>query len=314
MAGKTNLHEFAYGATSDNPWYGPVRNPHDPTRVAGGSSGGSASGLVTGDFELGLGTDTGGSIRIPAALCGVVGYKPRHGLVPLEGCFPLAPWLDHVGPLARDVATCVEAFATLAAREPARPLDAAALRIGALRDLDGVEPTIAAAYTAALDRAAEAGASVAAWQLDPAPDGALKLFQVTVAHVHRATFPSRADDYGADVRWRISLGHEPLSHLDALALADEVAAWRSAFARRAEPYDVVALPTVGIPTPAVGCDPRVTFELTRFTRLFNTLGWPAISLPCGRGGDGLPVGLQLAGPDDDVMLGAALALEAAIRG
>jgi aspartyl-tRNA(Asn)/glutamyl-tRNA(Gln) amidotransferase subunit A len=314
MAGKTNLHEFAYGATSDNPWYGPVRNPHDPGRVAGGSSGGSASGLVTGDFELGLGTDTGGSIRIPAALCGVVGYKPQHGAVPLDGCFPLAPYLDHVGPLARDVATCVEAFATLAGRAPARPLDAAAVRVGALRDPDGVEPSIAAAYAAALDRVAEAGAAVARWELLPAPDGALRLFQVAVAHVHRATYPSRADDYGPDVRWRIGLGHEPLQHLDALALADEVEDWKATFARRAEPFDVVASPTVGIPTPAVGCDPRVTFELTRFTRLFNTLGWPAISMPCGRQADGLPVGLQLAGPDDEVVLGAALALEGAIRG
>src|SRR5207248_1688544 len=106
-AGKTNLHEFAYGITSQNPHFGTVPNPAAPGRVAGGSSGGSAAALVTGEADAALGTDSGGSIRIPASWCGIVGFKPTFGLVPIDGCFPLAPTFDHAGPMARTVADCV---------------------------------------------------------------------------------------------------------------------------------------------------------------------------------------------------------------
>src|SRR5581483_11774981 len=117
--GKTNLHEFAYGTTSENPHFGTVPNPVAPGRVAGGSSGGSAAALAAGLADAALGTDTGGSIRIPAACCGVVGFKPTFGLVPLEGCFPLAPSLDHAGPMARSVGECAAMMAVLApALEP----------------------------------------------------------------------------------------------------------------------------------------------------------------------------------------------------
>ncbi|HZT54479.1 MAG TPA: amidase, partial [Gaiellaceae bacterium] len=106
VAGKTNLHEFAYGVTSQNPHYGTVPNPRAPGRLAGGSSGGSAAAIAAGEVELALGSDSGGSIRIPAAWCGVVGFKPSYGLVAERGCFPLAPSYDHVGPLASSVAGC----------------------------------------------------------------------------------------------------------------------------------------------------------------------------------------------------------------
>src|SRR5204863_9926040 len=112
--GKANLHEFAYGVTSENPHYGAVPNPLAPGRTAGGSSGGSAAALAAGLADAALGTDSGGSIRIPAACCGVVGFKPTYGLVSLEGCFPLAPSFDHAGPMARDVATCEHMLGVLA--------------------------------------------------------------------------------------------------------------------------------------------------------------------------------------------------------
>ena len=122
--GKTNLHEFAYGVTSQNPHFGTVPNPIAPGRTAGGSSGGSAAALAAGLADAALGTDSGGSIRIPAACCGIVGFKPSYGLVPLDGCFPLAPTFDHAGPMARTVADCtamLEALAPELLREPARP-------------------------------------------------------------------------------------------------------------------------------------------------------------------------------------------------
>src|ERR671932_464963 len=114
IVGKTNLHEFAYGVTSENPHFGTVPNPLAPGRSAGGSSGGSAAALAAGLADAALGTDTGGSIRIPAACCGIVGLKPTYGLVSLDGCFPLAPSFDHAGPMARDVATCTAMLRVLA--------------------------------------------------------------------------------------------------------------------------------------------------------------------------------------------------------
>src|SRR5206468_2585160 len=129
--GKTNLHEFAYGTTSENPHFGTVPNPAAPGRIAGGSSGGSAAALAAGLADAALGTDSGGSIRIPAACCGVTGFKPTFGLVPADGCFPLAPSFDHVGPLARDVDACEQMLVALAPGfQPAPDVDLAELVVG----------------------------------------------------------------------------------------------------------------------------------------------------------------------------------------
>src|SRR5213078_3025182 len=122
VAGKTNLHEFAYGITSQNAHYGTVPNPHHPGRLAGGSSGGSAAAIAAGDVDLALGSDSGGSIRIPAAWCGIVGFKPTYGLVPADGCFPLAPSYDHVGPMAATVEGCIELMRALVPGFDAPPL------------------------------------------------------------------------------------------------------------------------------------------------------------------------------------------------
>src|SRR5206468_740793 len=131
VAGKTNLHEFAYGITSQNAHYGTVPNPLRPGRLAGGSSGGSAAAIAAGDVALALGTDSGGSIRIPAAWCGIVGFKPTYDLVPTGGCFPLAPSYDHVGPMASTVAGCVELLEALAPDFEPRALDSLGeLRVG----------------------------------------------------------------------------------------------------------------------------------------------------------------------------------------
>ena len=313
--GKTNLHEFAFGVTSENPWYGPVRNPHDPERVAGGSSGGSAAGLVTDDFDLGLASDTAGSIRIPAAACGVVGFKPSYGAVSLDGCFPLAPRFDHVGPIARTVAGCVEAFAVLTGRAPATRLDTTLLRAATIVP-ETTQPDIARVVRAALDRLRGAGLEQQPGPAPSPPDAAVTLRLTISAQVHAATFPARRDEYGAAVAALLDAGHAALdAGFDQTAAERALDAWRRAFAVAVEPFDLLLLPTLAVTPPRVGDpDPANRGRLLGLTQPFNFLGWPALSLPCGVDDAGLPVGLQLVGRDDDVVLGAALALEAAAAG
>ena len=197
IVGKTNLHEFAYGTTSENPHFGVVPNPLAPGRVAGGSSGGNAAALVLGAADVALGTDSGGSIRIPAACCGIVGFKPTYGLVSLDGCFPLAPSFDHAGPMARDVATCEEAMRVLApGYEPRASSPRGAVGRGRL---------------ARRRRPARAGPRRGGRGALPAPDdraaaraeGIGRLFMHEVAGVHAELFPENADLYGEDVRIKI---------------------------------------------------------------------------------------------------------------
>jgi aspartyl-tRNA(Asn)/glutamyl-tRNA(Gln) amidotransferase subunit A len=315
MAGKTNLHEFAYGSSSANPWYGPVRNPQDPERVAGGSSGGSAAGIVTGEFELGLGTDTGGSIRIPAAMCGVVGFKPSFGAVPIDGCFPLMPSLDHVGPIAADVATCADAFATLAARPAAARVPADGVTVGVATDLGHVEPAVRGAFDQSVGRLREAAVRVVDLDLPAMPDGLLHLRLVAATFTHRHMFPSRRAEYDPNVARKLDRGLEPLSHLAALGFAEEGETWERACREAIRPVDLVAMPTIPVPPPLISSDEyEARGQVLRHTVPFNHLGWPVITVPCGRDGVGTPVGMQLAGLDDDLVLGAALALEEPIRG
>ncbi len=315
LVGKTNLHEFAYGTTSQNEWYGAVGNPRDPLRCAGGSSGGSAAGIVTGDFELGLGTDTAGSIRIPAAWCGVVGFKPTFGAVPTDGVFPLVPWMDHVGPIAADVATCAEAFAALADRplvSAARPL--AGARVGVPRESGDLDPSISGVVSAALMRCREAGAELVLYDHVHPPASALRLRQAAVAFVHRATYPTRRDEYSENVRRKIDLGLEPFSHLEALAAWAELEAWKAAYAEATAHVDVVAMATVPIPPPLLDVDEAVVRKgATLHTAAFNYLGWASITLPCGADARGLPVGLMLSAPSDDAVLAVARSVERLLR-
>ena len=199
VAGKTNLHEFAYGISSQNPHYGTVPNPRAPGRLAGGSSGGSAAALAAGDVELALGTDSGGSIRIPAACCGIVGFKPTYDLVPVDGCFPLAPSYDHVGPMASTVEGCVELM-----RRSSR------LRGGGARVARGARRRrrVARARRPARPRARRGGGR--ALPAPPALDLPLaaddnRLFMREVADVHRGLFAEHADVYGENVRAKLEL-------------------------------------------------------------------------------------------------------------
>ena len=308
-AGKANLHEFAYGITSQNPHFGDVPNPRFPGRVAGGSSGGCAAALANGEADLGLGSDSGGSIRIPSACCEVVGFKPSFGLVAMDGCFPLAPSFDHAGPMAADVAGCIEAMRVLADLEPRALASLGELRVG-VAWLDQAEPAIRAPVEAA------ASSFPARRQLDlPIPKGIFPAFQREIAEVHTALFRRHRDSYGANAGTKIA---------QALAVTEEEAAagreararYRESFHEALDGVDLVVAPTLPIaPPPAEVDELDVREHMTRLTFPLNAVGAPALALPCGRTDEGFPASVQLfARPGDDALvLATGVLLEAALR-
>ncbi len=311
VAGKTNLHEFAYGISSQNPHYGTVPNPAAPGRVAGGSSGGSAAAIAAGDVELALGTDSGGSIRIPAAWCGIVGFKPTYGLVPADGCFPLAASYDHVGPMAASVEGCEELMRALAPGfepSPLESLDELAVGVAWLGDAD---PLVAA-------RVADAASHFPQRRELEFPLAAddYRLFMREVADVHRALFPGNEDLYGDNVRGKIER---------CLAVTDdEVAAaerqraeYRERTAAALDGLDLLVTPTIGFVAPPADVDELTIRERgIRFTYPFDSLGWPALALPCGPAEDGFAASIQLVGRpgDDSRVLAAGRLLVSLIRG
>jgi aspartyl-tRNA(Asn)/glutamyl-tRNA(Gln) amidotransferase subunit A len=289
--GKTNLHEFAYGITSQNPHYGTVPNPIAPGRVAGGSSGGSAAALAAGLADGALGTDSGGSIRIPAAWCGVVGFKPSHGLVPIDGCFPLAPSFDHAGPMARDVRTCIELMEALAPGfELERPGSLADLRIGVA---GGTELAGAASVTL------------------PSADGVSAAFQREVAAIHGEIFAAHSELYGDNVRAKVERCLEvPDREVERARRSREEL--RERIGELLERFDLLVTPTVAIPPPPLDVDElTVRAQAIAFTFPLNAVGAPALALPHGRDGDGLPASIQIvAAPGrDGLVLGAGELLE-----
>jgi aspartyl-tRNA(Asn)/glutamyl-tRNA(Gln) amidotransferase subunit A len=309
--GKANLHEFAYGITSHNQHFGDVPNPRFPGRIAGGSSGGCGAALAAGEADLGLGTDTGGSIRIPAACCEVVGFKPTFGLVPLDGCFPLAPSFDHAGPLARDVTTCARAMRDLVPGFREREVASLGeLEIG-VAWLDDAEGQVAEAVEAAVRRLPRARAVEL-----PRPDGVLPAFQREVADVHRELHAERGAEYGRAVGYRVESALQ-VSARAASAAGDAREAYRRAFDEAMRGLDVVVTPTLPVePFPLSVDELEVRDRLTENTFPFNALGAPALALPAGRTRGGLPASLQVVGrPGDDALVLAAGALiERALAG
>jgi Asp-tRNA(Asn)/Glu-tRNA(Gln) amidotransferase A subunit family amidase len=309
IIGKTNLHEFALGTTSDQSAYGTVRNPLDQTRSAGGSSGGAAVSVVMRMAVAAIGTDTGGSIRIPAAACGIVGLKPAFGEVPTDGILPLSTSLDHVGPLAGSVADAAAVYQVLA-RTAARRLTPRAARGLRLGRLGGymeakLHPEVRAAYESAIERIARAGVAISPRQLAHADAVAPTYASISLAEgaaCHSATLDRAPERYRAITRERLEQGRRILAetYLRALATQDEI---RGDVDAALTDVDALVLPGMAIPAPVLGTD-NITIDgidelvrpmMLRLTQPFNLSGHPAIVLPCGRTTDGLPISLQLVG-------------------
>jgi len=323
--GKTNLHEFAYGITSVNPHYGAVHNPRDLSRIAGGSSGGSAAVVAGGALTFATGTDTGGSIRLPAGYCGCVGFKPAYGSISTDGVMPLGYTFDHIGPLAATVADAAISYAAMAgssAKMPsAGPLHGVRVGLPTNFYLENIDVEVGLAVRRAFQTVAALGAQIveiAVPDIDSLNTAALWMLLCEAASVHRPYF-DRLDEYGEDVRHLINQGRlvSGMDYVDGQRLRS---IYCEQFRQLFESIDVLFTPVSPIPAPPIG---QMTVDLngkpenvrllsTRFMRAFNLTGLPALSLPCGRTESGLPIGLQIAGRanDADLIFRVGAAIEA----
>jgi aspartyl-tRNA(Asn)/glutamyl-tRNA(Gln) amidotransferase subunit A len=330
IIGKTWTYEFAYG-----PFSPPTRNPWDHTRTTGGSSGGSAAAVAAGMCLGAIGTDTGGSIRIPSACCGMTGLKPTYGRVSCYGVIPLSWSLDHVGPIARSAEDCAIIFDTIAAYDPRDPnsvsgpptspnrytsslingpegrgpLSLQGLRLGVPQDafVDPLDPEVRAAWKAALHVFEESGAILIDVEL---PRPTMDLYrtiqkpEASLAHIQRGWFPDKADLYSAIVRTRLAEGQQ-ISAVDYLQALQERRIFSSSLRNIMQRVDAFVLPTLPIPAipleqtgKPVEIDGVTEESAPAYLRLnmpFNLSGLPAVSFPCGFSPDGLPIGLQVAG-------------------
>jgi Asp-tRNA(Asn)/Glu-tRNA(Gln) amidotransferase A subunit family amidase len=310
VMGLANLHEFAYGITSDNPRFGRVVNPAAPDRIPGGSSGGCAAAVAAGIVRLAVGTDTAGSIRVPAACCGIVGFKPSYDALPRAGVLDLGPTLDHVGPMARGVEDCATMFAAMLGSKALPRWACDNLRGRAIARLGGYfENPLDGEVRAALD-AAEAALRADGARLDTALVEGIELgaaIQLNIlcaeaGAVHGDRIRARGEDYGEDVRVRVEMAHFLPGHWYVKAQR-----LRTRLVERIEAAfganDFLLCATLRAPAPPVGAA-RVDMggrsyalhtAVTQLTMPFNLAGLPAVSLPWCRGRDGVPISLQLAG-------------------
>jgi aspartyl-tRNA(Asn)/glutamyl-tRNA(Gln) amidotransferase subunit A len=319
IVGKSATHEFAWGFTTANPHYGPTRNPWDCTRIPGGSSGGSAAAVAAHLVPVAIGTDTGGSIRLPAAFCGIVGLKPTYGRVNLQGVFPLAPSLDHVGPLARDPADLqllLSVIGGFSERDIDHTTDDLSLRpligtrVGIAESLHQPAPCAAshAVWREACRILGDAGATIV--DLDPLrlPD-AVGIFAATqlaeALHVHRRVglYPSRADEYGGDVRMRMERAAKITFDAYLNAVTDRIA-YREAFISALHGVRVILSLCAAVAPAAISdvlaagageaVDPRPM--VLGYTAPQNLTGLPACAVRAGFDAEGMPVGVQFTGP------------------
>ena len=320
LLGKTNLHEFAYGVTTTNPHYGPARNPWDLSRIPGGSSGGSAAAVAAGLCYGSIGTDTGGSLRIPASLCGVVGLKPTLGRVSDSGIIPLSTTLDCAGPLARsvrDAAILLNAIGGLESQNRGRWSARAFLPkprkfcLGLPREFffDVISPDVQSLFESALRDFRKLGARIKQVSipfLNSSEDAGNQIAWPEATHFHEQSgwFPSRSEEYGEDVRARLEIGAKTPAVVYLEALAQRVRFIQELSSKMSGAgIDALVVPTTPLAAPLIGEESTRIGEkdhptralLLRLNRPANLAGVPAISIPCGFTSSGLPVGLQLIG-------------------
>ena len=330
LIGKCNLHEFAFGTTGEDSSFGQTLHPRDPNRSPGGSSGGSAVSVATGMAFASLGTDTGGSIRIPAAACGLVGLKPTFGEVSCDGVVPLAPSLDHVGPLTRCVRDARLLYHAMRDRQEVEvaSTNGAARKLGCPRPhfLDQLDDEVRAAFERALSRLTDADWTVEDAPVQHAHDAAtiyLLLVLPEAAAVHADTLERQPQDYTPSVRLRLELGRYVLAEDYVRAQHGRAVLERAVDAALAE-RDALVLPSLAIPAPPLGATTvdvggqteSLRSIMLRLTQLFNATGHPAVSIPCGLTSTGLPCGLQLVGHRHrtDHLLDVAEAVETSLAG
>jgi aspartyl-tRNA(Asn)/glutamyl-tRNA(Gln) amidotransferase subunit A len=324
ILGKTNMHEFAYGVTSNNPHYGPVRNPWDLARIPGGSSGGSAAAVAAGLCFGSIGTDTGGSIRIPSALCGIVGVKPTFGRVSVKDVIPLSPHLDCVGPLARTSADAARLLDPIFVRgkdesslqRDTKPSRARRwFRLGLPKGFffDAVSPEVQFTFDHALRLLRKSDCTlkdVSIPLLFETEDAGNQIAWAEATHYHQRAgwFPARAEEYGEDVRTRLETGAKvsATAYLQAMEVRYSFIEQFHAVMAKAN-VDALVAPTTPIPasmigeetTKVCGTNHPTRALLLRLNRPANLGGLPAVTVPCGFTPEGLPVGLQLIGAVTD---------------
>lgn len=312
LMGKTGLHEFAYGITSDNPHFGTIRNPHDSSRIPGGSSGGSGAAVAANLVFFAMGTDTGGSIRVPASYCGCVGLKPAYGRVSRAGVFPLGFSLDTVGPLTRtvhDAALVMEAVG----EAPVVVRRASPCRIGVPQNFfnERLAPPVEAAFDNALRHAKSSGCQLSPITVpDPAAINTIgRVILLSEASAVLRPWLDRREEFGADVLSLLDQGClvSAMDYIDAQRLRR---VYQQRWAKIWDQVDLVITPTTPIQAPLVGqtvvSDEDVRLASTRFVRPFNVLGIAALSVPVGAGS--LPAGVQIIGKEEVVLaVGAIMA-------
>ncbi len=323
VLGKANMHECAFGFTGENPHYGDCKNPFDPERIAGGSSSGSATAVALGICPFAIGSDTGGSIRLPAALCGLVGLKPTYGRVSRAGGIPLAWSMDHVGPLARNAVDAAAVLQVIAGADPAddtasdrpapdyrRELEQSirGMRLGIPQDawfFGSLEPAVAAAVERAIDRLAELGAKridVSLPHLEETLGAHRAIIFAEASSYYRPLLKPGGPQFGDDIRPLLEAGLF-LPAVDYLQAQRARRVIRAAWSKVFSGIDCLVTPTAPLPAAKFGQQtadlPGGKLPLVRayldMTLPFNLVGYPALSIPCGVSPEGLPIGLQLVG-------------------